>query len=151
MTAQKKRIILLLSVVCFFLMSVDFLIMPIGNNIEKDMKWFEILTGVLFWLPLTSGCVLQGILYLYYKKNSNNKNSANYKFLGAISFFRNKLAAIFDLISIISLVVFIIMLIFTDATGYFCYVLISLFSFSFSMHCILNGKIYNSLFSKNNK
>ncbi len=151
MTAQKKRIILLISVICFLLMACDFLIMPIGNNIEKNMSLFKVLTGTLFWLPLISGCVLQIILYSFYKKKSNNRKLTDCKFFGAISFFKNKLAAIFDLIFVISLVLFIIMLIFTDATGYFCYVLISLFSFSFCMHCILNGKMYNSSFYKNSK
>lgn len=147
MTANKSKVFLLASVICFFLMSVDFLIMPISNNIEKDMRWFEILTGILFWLPLIAGIVLQVILSLNYKKNIN-KDMADNKLFGAISFFKNKIAAVFDVISVISLITFIAMLIFTSATSYFCYILISLFVFSFCMHCILNGKIFNSLLVK---
>lgn len=150
MTANKNKLLLLVSAVCFFMMSIDFLIMPIGNNVEKDMRWFEILTGILFWLPLIAGVVLQVILSLNYKKNIN-KDMADNKLFGAISFFRNKIAAVFDVISIISLITFIAMLIFTSATSYFCYILISLFAFSFCMHCILNGKIFNSLFTEKNK
>ncbi len=150
MNVNKSKILLLLSVICFLLMSVDFLIMPIGNNIEKNMRWFEILTGILFWLPLIAGVVLQIIISFDYRKNIN-KDVTDNKLFGAISFFKNKIAVIFDVLSVISLVVLIVMLIFTSATSYFCYILISLFAFSFCMHCILNGKIYNSLFSKNNK
>ncbi len=150
MNVNKSKILLLLSVICFLLMSVDFLIMPIGNNIEKNMRWFEILTGILFWLPLIAGVVLQIIISFDYRKNIN-KDVIDNKLFGAISFFKNKIAVIFDVLSVISLVVLIVMLIFTSATSYFCYILISLFAFSFCMHCILNGKIYNSLFSKNNK
>lgn len=150
MIINKSKIFLLASVVCFFLMSVDFLIMPIGNNVEKNMRWFEVLTGILFWLPLIIGVVLQVILSLNYKKNIN-KNMTDNKQFGAISFFKNKIAAVFDVISVISFIAFITMLIFTSATSYFCYILISLFAFSFCMHCILNGKIFNSLFAENNK
>lgn len=149
MNANKSKLLLLVSVACFLLMSVDFLIMPIGNNVEKNMRWFEVLTGILFWLPLIIGAILQVVLSLNYKKN--NKNMIDNKQFGAISFFKNKIAAVFDVISIISLITFIAMLIFTSATSYFCYILISLFVFSFCMHCVLNGKIFNSLFTKNNK
>ena len=150
MNANKSKLLLLVSVACFLLMSVDFLIMPIANNIEKDMRWFEILTGILFWLPLIIGVILQVVLSLNYKKNISKDMTDNKRF-GAISFFKNKIAAVFDVISIISLITFIAMLIFTNATSYFCYILISLFVFSFCMHCILNGKIFNSLFTENNK
>lgn len=150
MTVNKSKVFLFASVVCFFLMSADFLIMPIGNNIEKNMGWFEILTGILFWLPLIAGVVLQVILSLNYKKNFN-KNIVDNKLFGAISFFKNKIAAVFDVISVISLITFIAMLTFTSATSYFCYILISLFAFSFCMHCVLNGKIFNSLFAEDSK
>lgn len=145
MRDKKCKTLLLSSIICFLLMSASFLIMPIGNKLESNVRLFDVFTGCLFWLPLIAGIVLQIIMSVINKDNTDKKRC------GAISFFKNKIAAIFDILTIISLIVFVAMIIFTSATSYFCYVLIAIFAFSFSMHCILNGKIYNNLFCKNNK
>lgn len=150
MREKKCKTLFLSSIVCFLLMSSSFLIMPIGNNLESNVRLFDVFAGCLFWFSLIAGIVLQVIIAVKYRTDAN-KDSTVKKCCGVISFFENKNAAIFDILTIISLIVFVAMIIFTSATSYFCYVLIAIFAFSFSMHCILNGKIYNNLFFKNNK
>lgn len=144
MILEKIKKLSILSIVSFFVMSVDFMIMPINNNVEKNMRWFDIFTGLIFWIFLIIGIVLQVTISRMYKKNtieaSNNKLNC-----GVISFFKNKIAIIFDSSFIIGFISFVIMM-FVDSTSYICYVLLSVITFSFCMHCILNGRIYNSTF-----
>lgn len=144
---KKLSIFLITSVISYFIMSIDFLIMPIGNSvIDKNMRWLNILTSVIFWTGLLCGTVLYVIFSKkckkWYENNKGNKDIYKEKRLGLISFFSNRLAIAADICLIISILLFVVLMIFTDRTSYFCYIAIMLLVFSFTMHCILNGKSF---------
>lgn len=138
-------------------MSTDFLLMPISNFITThNTRWIDILSGIVFWISLISAIVLC-LFYiqccqLWHKQNTTDENGYNKRQIGLITFFSNPFSIVADAVMCISFFVFIMLMIFTDRTGFICYVDIAFFTFSFSMHCILNGKYFNALFiNKNNK
>ena len=156
---KKIKALLIMSVFSFFIMSADFLIMPIGNTVtEVSMKWFNILTGTLFWGALICGIVLY-ILYSneckkQYKNIKGKRDFYNKKRFGLISFFSNRYAVISDVGLFISILLFAILMIFSDRTSYLCYVAIMLSALFLALHCIFNGKpfcIYEKLNGVNNK
>lgn len=147
---NKKSIslLLILSICSFFIMSADFLIMPIGNSFaDQNMKWFDILTGTIFWGFLISGIVLFVLFSKKCRKYMINSDGNNYKkkAIGILSFFSNRYAIVSDICLIFSIVFFVTLMIFTNRTSYICYISIMLFAFFISMHCILNGKYFNYL------
>lgn len=146
-TIKQANTLLLLSTISFFIMSVDFMFMPIGSNdITHDYRWLDIITGLLFWIGLIVGTVLF-VIYIskckkLYNENHGNKNVYQEKHIGLITFFSNKEAMIADVALLVSVVLFAILMIFTDRTSYICYISISILVFSFIMHCILNSKSF---------
>lgn len=146
-TEKKLSALLIASIVCYCVMSLNFLIMPVGNSVtDKSMRWLDILTGLIFWLGLIFGSVLYVIFSReckkWYKNNKGNKDIYKEKKIGLISFFSNRMALVADICLIISILLFAVLMIFTDRTSYICFISIMLLVFSFTMHCILNGKSF---------
>ena len=135
---QIDRIIVGISVGCFLIMSVSFLLMPIEST--------TILPGLLFWLGLALGLVLQIVLEVrrraFFKAYAVNRKKMQKPKNGLLSFGSNSLAIIVDRTMVISFVAMILAFIFTKGYGYICYVFIATTVFSFCMHCVLNGRIY---------
>ena len=138
---------LCVSIACFFLMSASILFMPI-NFVAVGMKYVDHLIGISFWVFLSAGIATQIVLNLkrlaWLKKN---KIRANHSVLGVglITFMKNAPACVADGAVVVSLFCLVISSIATEASGYICCVFAALLSFSFCMHCILNGKIYHFL------
>lgn len=135
-----------ISVFCFLLLAISFLLMPFGTTATADkISAVTLISGIVFWASIVLGivaqCVLSSRRKAWYSKNRIKKSRVKQK-IGLISFFKNTYAAIADIGLALSLTGLIAVLIVTQGTGYVCYVFISLFVFSFSMHCILNGKNY---------
>ncbi len=144
----KKRFYI--SSLCFLLLSITFLLMPLGVNgpENNDPNVMTIILGLSFWLTLFAGIITQLMLFRKFKQLPSK--CKNHYGLGLIHFFQNKKAAVADLCCMVSLVLFIVFML-IDGTMYIGYVLLSIAVFSFYMHCALNGKIYNTLFEKQNK
>ena len=138
---SKGSFFLLLSMISFFIMSATFLVMPlIQTDIDSGNNAYSIIIGITFWLTLVFGIIS---LFLARKNIQGIENIK--KGIGLIKFFQNKIAAIFDILLIISIIGLIILTIVTGGTLYRCYIFFSAVTFSFIMHCILNGKIFNCL------
>lgn len=138
---SKGSFFLLLSMISFFIMSATFLVMPlIQTDIDSGNNAYSIIIGITFWLTLVFGIIS---LFLARKNIQGIENIK--KGIGLIKFFQNKIAAIFDILLIISIIGLIILTIITDGTLYICYIFFSTVTFSFIMHCILNGNIFNCL------
>ncbi len=135
---QKDRTLLAISTICFFMMSVSFVLMP--------LKSMHILPGALFWGGLAVGVILQVVLEVrrrsffarYHVKCEKMQKPRN----GLLTFGSNRLAIIADTAMAISLVATILTFIFTKGTGFLCYVFIAVMLFAFCLHCIFNGRIY---------
>ncbi len=135
---QIDRTLLKISVCCFLFMSVSFLLMPIAS--------MTIISGLLFWLGLLFGVVLQVVIEVrrraFFKAYAVKRETMQKPRNGLLSFNSNKMAAIVDKIMIVSFVLMIVVLILTKGYGYICNVLMTITVFSFCLHCVLNGRIY---------
>lgn len=138
---SKGKVFLLLSMISFFIMSATFLVMPlIQTDIDSGNNFYNIIIGIVFWITL-----IFGIISLFLARKNINGIKDEKKGIGLIRFFQNKIATIFDVLLMISIIGLIVMTIATDGTLYICYILFSAVTFSFIMHCILNGKMFNCL------
>ncbi len=136
-------LLLVFSVIGYFLMSVSFVLMPING--------VGVIPGSLFWGGLLIGVALQIVLEVR-RRRFFAKHSANYKRMqkprnGLLSFRSNPYAAIADYVMIAGFIATILAFILTKGTGLVCFVFISITLFAFCLHCILNGRIY--FYSKN--
>lgn len=134
-----------ISVGCFFLVSMSFLLMPIES--------IGILPGVFFWSGLIFGVALQFVLAVrrrsFFKKYVVNRQKIQKARNGLLTFGSNFMAGIADKCMIIGLVATVVAFILSEGYGYICYVCVAITFFSFAMHCILNGRIYHYI--KNQK
>lgn len=131
-----------ISIISFLIMSSSFMLMAISQNEMQDDISQIIVIGISFWIPFILGVIMQIILYICYKKRKRKVERT-----GFWCFFKNKIAIIFDIMFIISVVALIVVLLLTNGVGFICYVSLSAVVFSFCMHCIFNGRVYHTLFT----
>ena len=141
---KTEALLLGLSLLCYFAMSLTFLFMPL----EKD----TFVSGIVFWTGLVGGSVMQ-IMLNAQRKDFFRKNNISYKNTkksraGIARFFTNRPAKIADVSFCVSLMATVIALIATRGYGYLCYVFISLTVFGFVLHCIFNGKNFDFILNK---
>lgn len=144
---------LTVSILSFLIFSASFLMMPFESAAAKSgFSILSHLSGLVFWVSLLIAAISQTVLSARRRKRNaatrirRTKDSQN---VGVFSFMKNKLAVVFDVLFVASLIAFIVSLIITHGLAYVCYVFVSVMVFSFAMHCILNGKIYNELMYDN--
>ena len=150
MKLKKELIWLSISIAGFAILSVSFLLMPVESHAVISK-----IAGLMFWLGLVIGIMFQ-ILLARHKKIGMTKNRiqrlANQRIKpGIFSLFKNPMTIVFDLLMAIGLVGLISSMILTKGMGYICYMFISITVFSFSMHCIFNGRIYIYISNKEKK
>ena len=146
MERKKNDVIwLIVSVGSFALMSTSFLLMPLDKTVEQ-YDAMDIIPGVMFWLFLILGITGQILLIIrrkrYIRTDRKKKIQEMEGRIGLISVFANIPAIVADVGSIISLVAFVIATKVTNGMGYICYILLAVCIFTFCLHCIFNGKIY---------
>lgn len=139
MIKKREHVLLIISVMSFLLFSISFLLMPIENSL------LMIVSGAMFWASLIVGIITQILLSVNIKKwkqQKRGKLKRHLKRSGLLSFFSNPLAKVFDITMVVGVIGLIISMIATQSSGYICYVFIAITVFSFSSHCIFNGKNY---------
>lgn len=134
------------SIASFLLLSISFLLMPVeSKSATQGISIISLIAGVLFWLSIILGIVTQAVLSHRIKSwlaSNHVRRGRIVKKVGIISFFKNSFGIASDVAMIIGLICLVISVIVTHGIGFTCYVFLSLFVFSFSMHCIFNGKTY---------
>lgn len=137
-SVKKEIVILIISIISYFLLAASFLFMPLDN------KQLQIMAGVMFWLFLILGIVSQVLLAIWFRQAcSENKEWCMQKQrVGIFAIGKNKFSVAADIVLLISAVTFVVLMIFTRGTGYISYIVLTILVFSFSMHCVLNGKVY---------
>ena len=137
---QKKPETVLLgcSIAGFLALSVSFLLMPLDA--------LGIIPGILFWSGLLVGVIFQIILEsrrraLFRQYNVKRETMQRPK-CGLLTFGSNGAAKIVDVLLPISVAATVILFIATKGLGYSCFPCISAVVFTFSMHCVLNGRNY---------
>ena len=109
-----------------------------GNSMAV---FFAVLTGVLFWGCLIMGIVLLLILNTHRKKNRKFRDAGrmgNRRF-GALSFFSNKIAAIFDVSMVVLFLLVVISMFIPFAGQSITLVLFAFLLFTVYMHSMFNG------------
>lgn len=150
MKLKKDFMWLSISIAGFAILSVSFLLMPVESHAVISK-----IAGVMFWFGLVIGIIFQVILARHRKigmtKNRIQRLANQRVKPGVFSLFKNPVAIVFDLLMAIGLVGLISSMILTKGMGYICYAFISITVFSFSMHCIFNGRIYLYISNKEKK
>ena len=139
MSSVKKEIVILtISIISYFLLATSFLFMPLEN------EQLQIMAGVMFWLFLILGIVSQVLLAILFRQacSKNKEWRIQKQRVGIFTIGKNKLSVVADIVLLISAVTFVVLMIFTRGTGYISYIVLTILVFSFSMHCVLNGKVY---------
>lgn len=141
---KTEAVLLVIALVCYLLMSLTFLFMPLEEN--------TFISGIVFWAGLGSGSVLMIIVNMlrkaFFKKNDISYKNPKKSRAGIFRLCNNRLALIADIICGIALLGLIISMIATKGYGYVCYPFISLTVFSFILHCIFNGKNFDFILNK---
>lgn len=144
---EREYTLLLLSILCFLVMSVSFLLMPFGSSTANgDGALGNWLPGVMFWTFLLAGVVIQVILAIHRRRylTQYGRDRGRQSVLpGVFSFFRNVPGILADISTVVGILGFILSMIATHAMGYICYIFLAFCVFSFCLHCIFNGKIYH--------
>ena len=129
---KNMKIIMFVSICSFFVMSLSFTLMYFIKS--------AVICGFLIWIPFILGIVTQLIM-----RSSVSKDRR----VGLFSIFSNRYAIFADAVFLISLIAFILSLILSNVPGaMITYILLSVVVFSFCMHCILNGRIFNSILNE---
>ncbi len=135
----------LISILAFVFSAASFMLFYFvdyqKNNFTKALGY---LLPAIFWLGLIIAVVMQ-ILISLKSKMEVTKNK-----IGVVSFFKNKYAVVFDVLMIVSIIITLILLV-KHVNNFIVFLIISLLIVSFEMHCILNGKYFNTIFLKENK
>ena len=137
---RRKRFTLY--ILFLFIFSASFLIMPFGIGADGSVNALLYIAGICFWIGLI------GIVAAFLSINSLRKSDTEfqekykgYRQIGIINFLKNPYACIADGLMIISLVVLIIVRLLVN-NNILTMVFVSLFVFTFGMHCMLNGINY---------
>lgn len=153
MKKERKDLVLIFILflsLCVF--SVSFLLMSIKNeNTSDKLSIYSLIAGIIFWTSMLILIVVQIILSLRMKKWMKKykiKQFRDASKIGIISFFKNTYAIVADVLMVISLTVLVVLIVVTQGTGYICFIAIAIFVFSFSMHCVLNGKVFYYVINK---
>ncbi len=141
------------SVLSLLVLSASFLLMPVNSseNPAETSVW-SVFAGILFWLSIISTAIAQSVLTSRrnkaYRENKIRQTRVQ-KTVGVFSFFRNFYGTISDVTFVLSIIALVVSIILTDAAGYLCYVFVGTSVFTFSMHCVFNGKNYYYLININ--
>ena len=124
------------------LLSFSVFLMPIVDSFKKNMNLPLYLVGALFWLTLISTIYMAVRINNSRRRNlAFNEKYGSLKKLALIHFFQNKKALIMDAVMFASIIAFVITR-FLNGGLIIQFLFVSMFVFSFGMHCMLNGINY---------
>ena len=136
------------SVICFILNAASFLFMPLATS-QADLtdKKSLFVTGTVFWVTLLIGVALLWFANLERREFARTRLNCDYKMgcrIGVISFFRNIPAVVSDVVMISSAIALAVIIITKQTNISLTFAVISILVLSLYMHCLFNGRIYES-------
>ncbi len=134
----------LLSVAGFFINALS-LIFMVQSPGQLGPDVLTVVSGIMFWAGLLLGIAGQVVLL---RKTKGLPGKAH---VGLIRIFTNRYGFIADVTLGVSLIGVFITLFAGNGMGIFMQIIWSLFIFSFSMHCVLNGRKFNYIYRLKNK
>lgn len=142
---QQDRLWLCLWICCYLLLSVSILLMAADATSARPDTALIWLPGILFWLSLLGSIAIYVVLACRRRRWYQNSQARRGRFMrgiGIISFFKNRYAMVADVSMMASLCALVVSFWLTNGHGWVAYLCTAWFLFSFSMHCVLNGKIF---------
>jgi hypothetical protein len=142
--AIKLKILLIANIFCIAASSAMIAIIPLGdfngNHTEMTIAY---MIGAVFWGGVIVGGCLFSTLNRMRKKTQWGwlLPKSQKTRIGAFTFFRNRAAVITDIICGLSFIASIVLMMID--VGWITFTIISVFVFTFQMHCILNGENFN--------
>ena len=137
-----------ISVVCFIVSGSSMLLIPVSSMDEEGMpRVLAYITAAVFWLGIIAGAIIfasaDSKRKKLEKKLAGEKSRKRKKGrAGFISFFRNKEAAICDIVMLLSLAALVVFAVAAVEAGWIIALVLALFLCSFYLHSFLNGKNY---------
>lgn len=140
------------------MISLSIVLMPVVGSYDRRFYSVTPLVGIIFYVGLI-GVIVSIILINKKRKAYGSKFNKKFDLFkcGMFSFFQNKIAMIFDIIMMGAFAIMVVLFImyainvyYYFKTIYFLFVVISIFIFSFGMHCMLNGVNYRYFNNKKN-
>lgn len=135
---QLDQILLGISLGSFLVMSASFLLMPL-----EGMKQIP---GLMFWCGLGLGFASQISLEIrrraFFRHYNVRRKNMQKPRCGLLSFGSNRLAAVIDILLLVSILATVLVFVLTKGYGYICYVFVAVTIFFLCLHCIFNGRNY---------
>lgn len=130
---------------CFFLISLSLLFLPISTASHKEgLTAAGVLTGVLFWAGLVSGCISYFLMYRKYKKVLI-KELPKSRVLAPLRFFCNRAAIAVDAVLMLSIAGVIYCSVAVRASRILEFVSLFLLITSLYLHFLVTGRIFQYL------
>lgn len=139
---KKQKLMFYLYMAFLAAVSLSALLMPFGVKLTEKTMAVTYISGALFWIGLIGTIVMAS--FITYSRRRNRSFQHVYPHLkkwGIIHFFQNMPALFCDILMFISTIGFVITRIWLERTVW-PFIFLSLFIFSFGMHCMLNGSNY---------
>lgn len=139
---RKKKRLLNCYVIFLMMVSLAFMIMALCNGLQEENKILNIISGGLLWTG-GIGAIVIWICISTARRNEYIDNS-KYTFtqkMGIIHFFKNKYAIAADSFMILSMIVLVAAKLWMN-NAVLMLVSVSVFIFSFGLHCLFNGINY---------
>lgn len=139
---RQKQEMLWWYIVSLVFLSLSLIFMPIVSELKSSTKIPMLANGALFWLSLIfTVCAAIRINSSRQKCADFNEKYKKLKKLGLVHFFQNKQAIVIDVIMFFSLTASVLSQIYVWKL-IIQFLFVSIFVFSFGMHCMLNGINY---------
>lgn len=143
---QKIKRLFWLSIFCFTVMSIAFLIMPTASSSATySNRRMLFLVGVAFWISALAGYALVIIANRERKRFLTHRTDDDVRMncrCGLLTFFSNTIATVFDSILFTSIGVAIITVFTEWKKSSLPYILLFLITLSLNLHAMFNGRIY---------
>ena len=131
-------IIQLVSVAGYLICAVSVIVMA-AIPVRSGINPVAVLSGVMFWSGIAAGVAGQIVLL----KKTRGLISGK---IGLISFFTNRFGFLADAVLVLSVSATVLTVFLSDKMGVLTFIIWSLLIFSFSMHCVLNGRKFNYIY-----
>ena len=154
MTGRSKTKLLFWSAAAlFFINAATFLIMPLMPSLgDAGNRASVVIIGLVFWLSLIGAIVLVVLGAAAMRREYSNADPTGKRTLpGVFAFFSNKFAVAADVVLIISAICMLILILLKKTNVYLAFVVLFVLILSFYSHCMLNGRIFNTLIKNNEK
>lgn len=141
---MKNSCKLLYAAIAFLLLSTAAIMLLPVYQIGADSQGAPLMPfgTIAFWVGAVGGCLL---LILFYRKQKELHAKGS---IGIITFFRNPLAALADIVLILSVLITAVLAVFNLGSMIVFSILFGLVFLSANLHCIFNGRVYHTLRKK---